>query len=112
VLGDPGSVEGLPTTLDQNGIAAGRSVVAVGIQHAVDGEAIAEVWVDYADEYMVCIHDDEFVAASGTLILSDAGNEEQRATWIATGPVRLRVLVDEPGSPGRVVFVLGEPASR
>jgi len=61
VLTDPGSSEELPTVLDENGVAAGRSIVAVRVQHQVDGEAVAEVWLGSVAGELACVYDGEFM---------------------------------------------------
>lgn len=104
VVTDPGSSSAVPTRLDSNGVAASRDVVAVGIQHEIDGEAVAEVWVGQLAEDLNCIYDGEFATVVGAVILGDAAYEDHAPAEIGEGAHRLRVLVDEPGSPERVVF--------
>jgi hypothetical protein len=38
---DQGAAQGV----DENGVAAGRSIVAARVQHQLDGQAVAEVWL-------------------------------------------------------------------
>ncbi len=94
----------MPTNLDHNGIAAGRSILAASIQHEVDGEAHAEVWLGFYDDELTCVYEGEFVTCSGAVILGDAAYERHSPAEIGEGTHRLRVLVDEIGSPERVVF--------
>lgn len=101
---DPASSEPVPTSLDQKGIAAGRSILAASIQHEVDGEARAEVWLGPCGQELTCVYEGEFVTSSGAVILGDAAYETHSPADIGEGAHRLRVLVDEIGSPERVVF--------
>lgn len=116
LLTDPKSREQLPDRTGDNGVAACRSAVAVGIRHAVEGEARAEVWLGDVPGDLVCIHDDAFAADSGEVALSDAGNEQVVTASVGAGTRRLRVLVDDVAFPGRVVFELasrlGSPDAR
>lgn len=104
VVTDPASSEEVPTALNQNGIAAGRTILAARIQHAVDGEAIAEVRLGRCSEDLTCLFDGTFVTVSEAVILGDAAYESHQPAEVGPGPHRLRVLVDEPGSPTRVIF--------
>ena len=113
MLADPSSSEPVPEQLNADGVAGGRSVVAVGIQHGADGEAIAEVWLGRApDDGMVCVYDDGFETLSAAVTLSDAGWEQKLGADVGDGPHHLRVLVTERGSPERVVFELVPSATR
>lgn len=105
---DPASSEPVPANLDHNGIAAGRSVLAASIQHAVDGEARAEVWLGSCGDELTCAYEGDFVTSSGAVIVGDAAYERKSPAEIGEGAHRLRVLVDEIGSPQRVVFEFTE----
>lgn len=109
VVTDPGSSEPVPETLDARGIAAGTSVVAVSIQHSIDGEAVAEIWRGQPAEDLVCTYEGEFVTVCGAVILGDAAYERHSPVEVGEGSHRLRVLVREPDSPSRVVFAFGRP---
>lgn len=78
--------------------------MAVGIQHAVDGPAVAEVWIGWPSEQMACVYEGEFVTVCGAVILVDAAYERHEPVEIGEGSHHLRVLVNEIGSPARVVF--------
>ena len=101
---DPGSSEPVPTELDANGVAAGRSVVAASIRHAVDGSALAEVWIGSPSEQLQCAYEGEFITVCGAVIVGDAAYERHDPVEIGEGSHRLRILMSEIGSPDRVVF--------
>lgn len=105
LIADPSSTEQVPT-LDDRGIAAARSIVAVRIQHEVDGEATAEVWVGHCPDELTCAYEGEFVTTSGVVILADAGHDHPERLDATVGRYALRVLVDEIGAPERVLFEL------
>jgi hypothetical protein len=109
LLTEPGCREQLPDSLSTDGVAAGRSSIAARIRHAVDGEARAEVWLGEPPSELACVYDAEFTTDSGEVALSDAGNERVVSATIGAGVHRLRVLVDDPAFPVRVVFALGRP---
>lgn len=69
VLTDAGSSDPVPTDLDMHSIATAGSVVAASIQHAVDGEAVAEVWKGRPPEDMACVDEGVFVTVCGLVIL-------------------------------------------
>jgi hypothetical protein len=104
VITDPGSSEPVPSDLDGNGIAAGRTVVAASIQHEVDGEAVAEVWLGRPPGDWHCVHEGEFVTVCGAVIVGDAAYEQHVPVEVGEGAHQLRVLVHEIGSPPRVAF--------
>lgn len=109
VLADPAARDRLPERLSKDGVAAGRSAVAVRVQHAVDGAARVEVWLGEAAGGLACLYDDEFTTDSGEVALSDAGNGQVVSVTVGAGTRRLRVFVDDPAFPERVVFELGVP---
>jgi len=57
----PGSRKELPRGLDENGVAAGRSIVAARVQHQLDGEAVAEVWPGRVAGELAGVYGAEFV---------------------------------------------------
>lgn len=112
VLTDPGSSDPVPTDLDMHGIAAARSVVAASIQHAVDGEAVAEVWKGQPPGHRACIYEGEFVTVCGVVILGDAGYEQHAPADVGEATHQLRVFVDDITPPSRVAFSFtGPPAA-
>ncbi|CAN5649749.1 hypothetical protein BH10ACT8_BH10ACT8_09660 [soil metagenome] len=109
VLTDPDARDPLPERLGDDGVAASRTAVAVGIRHAVDGAARAEVWLDEAPGGLTCLYDDEFTTDSGEVALSDASSEQVVTAAVGAGTRRLRVFVDDLAFPERVVFELSTP---
>jgi len=55
-------------------------------------------------EELTYAYEGQFVTTSGAVILGDAADERHSSAEIGEGAHRLRVLVDEIGSPERVVF--------
>jgi hypothetical protein len=103
----------VPAVLDHLGISADRSILAAGIQHEVDREAIVEVWLGSPPaEGMTCIYDGEYVTVCGAVLVGDAAFEKHVPVEIGEGTHRLRVLIDEVGSPSRVVFDFGASRRR
>jgi hypothetical protein len=111
LITDPGSSDSVPTTLDRLGIAPGRSILAAGIQHEVDGEAVAEVWRGPVPaDGLTCVFDGDFTTVCGVVIVGDAAFETHAPADVGEGRHRLRVLVDEIGSPAHIVFEFDRPA--
>ncbi|WP_141846865.1 hypothetical protein [Lapillicoccus jejuensis] len=106
VMGDPSSREQVPSLLDDRGVAAARSIVVARIQHEVDGEATAEVWVGRCPDELTCVYEGEFVTASGVVTLADAAHDDAKQLDATVGRYALRVLVEEVEFPERVVFEL------
>lgn len=108
IVSDPRSRSAFPAELNENGVAASIDSVAIGIQHEVDGEAVAEVWVGSQVADLRCIYDDEFVTSDGAVVLGVADNSWYASAVIGEGAHRLRVLIDEVGSPELVLFEFSE----
>lgn len=111
MLLDPEAGDLLPERLGEDSVAACRSAIAVRIRHGVEGSARAEVWLGEEPSALVCIWDDDFVTDSGHLALSDAGNEQVVRASVRPGTRRVRVFVDDPADPQRVVFEVGPVAA-
>lgn len=104
VVTDPASNEPLPTALDAHGVAAGTTVIAASIQHAIDGEAVTEVWQGHPGGNLTCAYEGDFVTASGAVTVGDAAYEQHAPVEIGEGRHQLQVLMSEVESPSRVVF--------
>lgn len=106
LLTDPASSEDVPTRFGSNGVAAGQTVLATAILHAVDVDACAQVWVGTVPGDLICVFQGEFETSSGAVIVSDTADELHAPADVGAGVHRLRVLVDEEAFPTRVVFEL------
>ncbi len=109
IVSDPSSRSVFPANLDEHGVAATIDAVAIGIQHEVDGEAVAEVWVGEKVTDLLCIYDDEFVTSDGAVILTVADGSRHASAVVGEGAHRLRVLVDQVASPGLILFEFSAP---
>ena len=110
VVWDARSHSELTSRLDEYGVAASIDAVAVGIQHEVDGDAVAEVWVGTHVADLPCVYDDEFVTSGDAVLLGVADTSWHAPAEIGAGRHRLRVLVDEVSSPQSVLFEFSDPA--
>jgi hypothetical protein len=108
IISDPRSRSELPAHLDERGVAAAVDAVAVGIQHEVDGEAVAEIWVGSHTADLRCIYDEEFTTSHGAVVLGAADDSWCASARIGEGTHRLRILVDKVGDPELVLFELSD----
>ena len=104
--------QSLPSDFDDRGLAIGESILAVQILHGIDGEATAEIWRGSLEWDLLELQVVRFVAISGRIVMGDAAREETVSVTLGRGDHELRVLVDEIGSPSRVVFELPRDALR
>jgi hypothetical protein len=110
-LTDFDSREELSSSRIDNSVVLGccRTTLVSRILHEVDGEAVAEVWLNVTPEGLDCVYDASLSTPSGRLLMGDAVMNESVVTSVAAIEWRAQVYVDNEQHPQRVVVVLSEP---